>query len=224
MRWAGCLSSHTFQDDQVNLKQGLVASQGIHSRDDGNEEVRLRVEVGDGSGTIIRHTAAGAITEELSIEETLDKTSVSRVAWAAALPELDYSDIAVRRSKPVVTSFLVSVLSKAVYMQEHHADGSPQAVGEAFDALQDGHPSLAESRTAALDHYSSALETLGITREVQPSLSTGFIASLLAGIWPSDRTWRTWPHTASRRAWRTWDLPSSCSCSSSRPSARSMAR
>ena len=179
---AGCLSSHTFQDDQVNLKQGLVASQGIHSRDDGSEEVRLRVEVGDGSGTIIRHTAAGAITEELSIEETLDKTSVSRVAWAAALPELDYSDIAVRRSKPVVTSFLVSVLSKAVYMQKHHADGSPQAVGEAFDALQDGHPSLAESRTAALDHYSSALETLGITREVQPSLSTGFIASLLAGM------------------------------------------
>ena len=34
VRWisAGCLSSHTFQDDQVNLKQGLVASQGIHSR------------------------------------------------------------------------------------------------------------------------------------------------------------------------------------------------
>ena len=179
---AGCLSTHTFQDDQVNLKQGLVASQGIHSRDDESEEVRLRVEVVEGSAIIIRHTATGPITEELSFEETLDKTTVSRVAWAAAPPELDYSDIAARRAKPVVTSFLVSVLSKAVYMQKHHADGSPQAVGETFDTLQDGDPSLTESRSAALEHYSSALEKLGITREVQPSLTTGFIASLLAGM------------------------------------------
>ena len=87
----GCLSTHTFQGDQVNLKQGLVASQGIHSRDDGNEEVRLRVEVVEGSATINRHTATGPIAEELSIEETLDKTTVSRVAWAAALPDIDYT-------------------------------------------------------------------------------------------------------------------------------------
>ena len=33
-----------------------------------------------------------------------------------------------------------------------------------------------------MDHYSSALETIGISRDVQPSLSTGFIASLLAGM------------------------------------------
>ena len=66
-------------------------------------EVRLRVEVVEGSATINRHTATGPIAEELSIEETLDKTTVSRVAWAAALPEIDYSDIAVRRAQPVVT-------------------------------------------------------------------------------------------------------------------------
>ena len=64
----------------------------------------------------------------------------------------------------------------------NHADGSPQAVGETFDALQEGNASLAESRSAAMDHYSSALETIGISRDVQPSLSTGFIASLLAGM------------------------------------------
>ena len=33
-----------------------------------------------------------------------------------------------------------------------------------------------------MEHYSSALEKLGITREGQPSLTTGFIASLLAGM------------------------------------------
>ena len=176
----GCLSTHTYQGDQSQLKQGHAAAKGIRNRDDANLAVRLRWELVNGVGSITRYTATGRMDEQLTIEETLDKTDVARVAWAAVPPTIDADDIAGRRAKTVDSAAIVGMITEAAYMEQNASEGNERAAEDAFLALPRDHASLEPYRATAEGFYTHTLAAFGIARDAQ--LSTEFVACLLVGL------------------------------------------